>query len=228
MSNLQLRKWFTLAVIFIGMLIAYGTIRYPHIISEAGLFSLLTPLFMLLVYVVVAIRVTHQPTQAIARALKSGTLLGLVVGLIFIVTILVENFADISQQTMTASSLGFMFLIFLIFLFAGWHGTKKSNNLSWGILTSVWSAMIGVVVALIFGFIINFLFTHRMGHNLQASAEYLRSGSHDLETFTFWNTLDSAASHLLEAPIIALILGAFGSLSNLGFHQLQKKFSARN
>jgi hypothetical protein len=225
MSNLQLRQGFISAVIIIGMLIVYGTIQYPLIVSEAGLFSLLTPAFMLLVYGIVAIRVTHQPTQASSSALKSGTFFGILVGITFTVTISVENFVDIGQQAITISTLGFMLFIFLIFAYVGWHGTRESCQLPLGIITSVWSAMIGVVIALLFGFIINFLFTQRLEQNLQASAEYLQSGSHDLATFTFWNTLDSASSHLLEAPIIAVVLGIMGSLINLGFSQLQKRFS---
>ena len=127
------------------------------------------------------------------------------------------------RQVSTISTLGFMLFIFLIFAYAGWHDTNESSQLSLGIFTSVWSSMIGVVIALLFGFTINFLFTQRLEQNLQASAEYLRSSSHDLETFTFWNTLDSASSHLLEAPIIAVVLGTMGSLIRLGFNKLQKK-----
>ena len=225
MSNMRIRQGFISAIIVIGMLIGYGMLRYPLIVSEAGVLSLLTPAFILLLYGVAAIWVTHQPNQARSGALKSGTVFGLVVGITFIITISVENFAGMSGQVSTISTLGFMLLIFLIFAVAGWHSTQQSSQLSLGILASVWSSMIGVVIALLFGFTINFLFTQRLEQNLQASAEYLRSGSHDLETFTFWNTLDSASSHLLEAPIIAVVLGTLGSLISLGFSQLQKKFA---
>ena len=223
MSSMQIRRGFILTIIVIGMLIGYGMLRYPLIVNEAGVLSLLTPAFLLLLYGVVAIIVTHKPGQARSNALKSGTVFGLLVGLTFIVTISVENFVDMDRQVSTISTLGFMLFIFLIFAYAGWHGTNESSQLSLGIFTSVWSSMIGVVIALLFGFTINFLFTQRLEQNLQASAEYLRSGSHDLETFTFWNTLDSASSHLLEAPIIAVVLGTLGSLIRLGFNKLQKK-----
>jgi hypothetical protein len=224
MRNARLQQGFILGIIVIGILIGYGILQYPLIVSEAGVLSLLAPVFMLLLYGVFAIRATHEPSQARSSALKSGTVFGLLVGLTFIVTISVENFVDMNRQVSTISTLGFMFLIFLIFAYAGWHGTNESSQLSLGIFTSVWSAMIGVVIALLFGFAINFLFTQRLEQNLQASAEFLRSGSRDLETFTFWNTLDSAFSHLLEAPIIAVVLGILGSLSRLGISQLQKKF----
>ena len=85
--------------------------------------------------------------------------------------------------------------------------------------------MCGVVIALLFGFAINFLFGQVLEQNLQTSAEYLRSGSHDIKTFTFWNTLDSASSHLLEAPILALVFGTGGSLLELGLSRLGKRLT---
>jgi TRAP-type C4-dicarboxylate transport system permease small subunit len=226
MSNARLRQGFITAVIVIGILIVYGILRYPLIVSEAGLLSLLAPAFMLLLYGVVAITITHQPSQASSDALKSGTTtFGLLVGITFVATILVENFVDLRGQASTISTLGLMLLIFFLFAYTGWHGTNKSSQLSVGIFASIWSAMIGVVIALLFGFVINFLFTQRLEQNLQASAEYLRSGSHDLETFTFWNTLDSAFSHLVEAPIIAAVLGTLGSLIRMGSNQFRSKFT---
>ena len=117
MSSMQIRRGFILTIIVIGMLIGYGMLRYPLIVNEAGVLSLLTPAFLLLLYGVVAIMVTHKPGQARSNALNSGTVFGLVVGLTFIITIAVENFADMSRQVSTISTLGFMLLIFLIFSF---------------------------------------------------------------------------------------------------------------
>ena len=203
-------------------------LRYPLIIGEAGVSSVLAPVLLLLLYGVAAIGCTYRPSQAHSVALRSGTTFGLLVGIAFVITISVENFVSLSSQISTISTLAFMLLIFLSFALAGWHGAKNSGQLRWGIFESIWSAMIGVLITLIFGFAINFLFTQRLEQYLQASAEYIRSGSHDLETFTFWNTLDSASSHLLEVPIIAAVLGTLGSLTGLGFSQLRKKFAGNH
>ncbi len=225
LSDARLRQGFISAIILIAALIGYGMLRYPLIISETGAWSVFAPAFMLLLYGVAAVWGTHRPSQARNRALKCGTAFGLVVGATFIVTISVENFVNLNGQGSTISTIGFMLLIFLLFALAGWRSATNSGQLRLGIFASVWSAMIGVLIALLFGFAINFLFTQRLEQNLQVSAEYLRSGSHDLETFTFWNTLDSASSHLLEAPIIAAVWGTLGSLTSLGFSQLREKFA---
>jgi hypothetical protein len=148
---MQIRQGFILAIIVIGMLIGYGMLRYPLIVREAGLLSLLAPALMLLLYGVVAITITHQPSQARSDALKSGTAFGLLVGITFVTTIFVENFVDMSGQISTISTLGFMLLIFLTFAYTGWHATNRSNQLSLGILASVWSSMIGVGIALLRG-----------------------------------------------------------------------------
>jgi hypothetical protein len=215
MRTARLRQGFVSALILIIALIGYGMVRYPLIVSEAGVSSIFLPVFMLLLYGVAAVWFTHRPGQAHVAALRTGTAYGLVVGVTFIITISVENFVDIIGQVGTISTLGFMLLIFLLFALAGRRGGKDSGQLRWGIFASVWSAMIGVLIALLFGFAINFLFAPRLEQNLQASAEYVRSGSHDLATFTFWNTLESASSHLLEAPVIAAIFGSLGSLIGL-------------
>lgn len=44
----------------------------------------------------------------------------------------------------------------------------------------------------------------------------------DLTTFTFFNTLDSASSHLLEAPILAAIFGTLGALLGKRINRFQK------
>ena len=224
MSNLRLRQGFIFVIIIIIVFIGYGLLQYPLIIGESGVSSILFPVFMLLLYGVAAVWGTYRPSQAHNDALMSGTAFGLAVGAIFIITITTENFVNVSSQIISISTLGFMLIIFLLFASAGWHGAKKSGQMRLGVFTSVWSAITGVLIALIFGFAINFLFTQRLEQNLQTSAEYFRSGSHDLETFTFWNTLDSASSHLFEVPIIAAVLGTLGSLISLGFSQLRKIF----
>ena len=66
---MQIRRGFILTIIVIGMLIGYGMLRYPLIVNEAGVLSLLTPAFLLLLYGVVAIMVTHKPGQARSNAL---------------------------------------------------------------------------------------------------------------------------------------------------------------
>ena len=106
MRTARLRQGFVSAVILIIALNGFGMVRYPLIVSEAGLSSVFLPAFMLLLYGVAAVWFTHRPGQAHVAALRTGTAYGLVVGVTFIVTISVENFVDIIGKASTISTLG--------------------------------------------------------------------------------------------------------------------------
>ena len=227
-DSARLRQGLVSSVFLVIALIGYAILRYPLIISEGGVGSVALPVFMLLLYGIAAVWGTQRPSQPRNLALRDGTGFGLVIGATFIANISVENFIDMSGQISTFSTLGFMLLIFLLFALAGWRGSKDSGQVRLGIFASAWSALIGVLMALLFGFMVNYLFTQRLEQNLQASAEYARSGISDLETFTFYNTLDSAATHLLEVPIIAAVFGTLGSLIGQGLAKLRGKFTDRD
>jgi hypothetical protein len=225
MSISHLRQGIVSAVVLIAAFIGYGILRYPLLISQAGASSVLFPLGMLLLYGIAAVGRTYQPRLLLGNAFQSGTTFGLLVGGLFIVDISAENFVDLKAPPSTILTLGFMFIIFILFVLAGWRGARDSGEVRLGLFAAIWSAVIGVLIALIFGLVINFIFLHRLEQNLLTSAEYARSTIHDLGTFTFWNTLDSASSHLFEAPIIAAVMGALGSLISLGQNRLRKNSS---
>lgn len=207
--------------------IGYGMLHYPHILHEGGVTSVALPLALLLLYAGAAVWGTHQPSHARSVALRDGTLVGLVIGLVFIADIAVENFIAMNSQVSTTATFSFMLLIFLLFAGAGWRGATDAGQVRLGIVASMWSALIGVLIALLFGFAVNFVFPHQLEQNLQASAEFVRSGMYDLATFTFYNTLDSASSHLLEAPLIAAVCGAIGSLVGVGMTHRRARSAAR-
>ena len=58
MSNSRLQQGFISAIILIAIFIGYGLLRYPLIIEEAGMASILVPVFMLLIYGVAAVWAT--------------------------------------------------------------------------------------------------------------------------------------------------------------------------
>ena len=218
-----LRRTIAAGVVLILALIGFGMLRYPRILSEGGAASIVAPIGLLLLYGAAALWGTRWFSQAHNVALLNGTVFGLAIGVVFVVMIAIENFIAMPTEFNPIVTLGLMLLIFLLFAGAGARGATHTGQVRFGILASVWSAMIGVLIALVFGFAVNFLFTQRLEQNLQASAEYARSGMHDLTTFTFYNTLDSAASHLIQAPIIAAVFGAVGSLIGTGLAKLRRK-----
>jgi len=199
-------------------LIGVGLLRYPSLLEAARASTAIACVALLLVYGCVGICLPINASQAVTTALWQGTAVGLLIGVIFAVDITVEDFIDMGRQASTFSTLGFMMLIFLLFGIAGARGTQKTRQLPLGILASLWSALVGVLIALLFGFTVNFFFTQRLEHIL--SSDYISSGMSDPQAFAFFNTLDSASSHLVEAPIIAGVCGTIGALVCKGISRL--------
>ena len=76
-----------------------------------------------------------------------------------------------------------------------------------------------LLIFLLFGFAVNFLFTQRLEHIL--SSDYVSSGMSDPQAFTFFHSLESASSHLMEAPLIAAVCGTIGALTMQGLISLR-------
>ncbi len=202
------------------LFVSISVVRYPVLLYPGQAGTTISVLVLLLVYGCIGVGL---PLRARSIQMKSllwrGTIMGMFVGIIFVIDITVENFLDLSQGGSTFSTLGFMALVFLAFGIAGAWGAYRTEPWFLGILSSVWSAIQGTLIALFFGFLINFLFGARLEQILVT--DYARSGMHDLRAFTFFNTMDSASSHLLEAPILAAIFGALGALISKGMHPLR-------
>lgn len=200
-------------------LMALGLIVYPMAYSVIGTKSIVITAMLLFLYAVIAVGISNVSSQKGIIALEQAWKVGLFAGLLFIGTVSLENFVDLGSTFTTISTLIFMASIFLSFGAASFLTTKKTGKFGFGILSSLITAVMSVCIALIFGFAINFLFTHRLEQNLIHSAEFTRSHVRDIRTFTMFNTFESASTHLLEAPIIAFVFGVIsGGIGKL-FHK---------
>src|SRR2546421_3563377 len=132
-------------------LIGASLFRYPSLLEAARASTAITCGVMLLLYGCVGIYLPIKANPAVTTALRIGTVSGLIIGAIFVVDLTVEDFIDLGRQASIFSTLGFMLLIFLCFGFTGAAGTQKNRHLSLGILASLWSALLGVLIALLFG-----------------------------------------------------------------------------
>ncbi len=203
------------------MLIALSLMQYPSLLDAGRASTVIACVVLLLLYGCVGIGLPLQASQPMLTALWQGTGFGLLVGVLFVADIAVEYFLNMSSQLSTLSTFGFMGLIFLLFVLAGARGTQRTGQFLLGSLTSIWSAMLGVLIAVLFGFAVNFFFIQRLEHIL--ASDYVSSGMRDIRAFTFFNSLDSASSHLLEGPILAAVLGTISALTIKGLMSLRGK-----
>ena len=145
------------------------------------------------------------------RFSKNG---GLWIGFLFIVNISIEEFIDWPTKTLsTASTLIMMFLIFISFSIISAFKTFRTQNIAKGIKSSFISAILGTMIALCFGFLIDYLFSGRMVNALKNYPGY--NEFRNPVAFTFFNSFSNASSHLMVVPFVSLCMGVLGGLCAL-------------
>lgn len=192
-------------------LIGGGLHTYPAAFlgggPEAGPTSVMLALGLLIVYVAAGGVAGRAARLHFTVAVGEGTRVGAVIGGVWLVSHTVEVFTD---GTTLPSSL-FLGTVFLLFGVAGFVGARRAGRIGVGVLAAVWAAMSSSLLLVIYGFLLAYLFMSRMAA-IEAT-DLARSGMHEAAAFTVANTIFSAGSHLLEAPVIAAGLGMIGSLA---------------
>jgi hypothetical protein len=187
-------------------------IEYPSVFEKSKL-TVITVFVAVIIYVIVWIYLKPDKFS------RNG---GLTIGLLFIINISIEEF--ISWQSKTGSlvsTLIMMFLIFITFSFISAIKAINTGSIKPGLKSSFVSALLGTIIALCFGFLINYLFPHRMVFVLRGYPGYTDFANP--RAFTFFNAFDNASNHVIIAPIISILMGSIGALIPLSILRLRKR-----
>jgi hypothetical protein len=210
----SLRRWL---LVLIGCdlgLVALRAATYPAFFSMPGALSyLIAPVGVLVIYAVVvvtlpflAVRFPGAPT-----AVRVGTVAGLVGGALDIASNTLESLLTLPQPIVALATLVAMLGLFLAFGVAGFLGSRGAGSFLLGVGAAVWSAVVAIVIAVTFGFLLVNTALPKLAHDELGDPDYVRSGWTDVRAFAIANTFDAGVTHLVEAPIIATALGAVGS-----------------
>ncbi len=211
----QPRTLLFLAISLNLLLIAGRTLLYSPLWSQPGALTyLLEPVVLLLVYAVITVWLTAVITADRSRALFYGSVIGIVTGALWIINLTLETFADLSAPGLLATA---PFLLGGVALWgaAGFRAAQRTGSMSSGIVAAVWSAMICVLMTVVFGLLLTYTSLPHLAQQLVADPDYLRSHWRDLRAFAIANSFDSAFSHLLGGLLIGVIVGAVGGCLGL-------------
>jgi hypothetical protein len=188
-------------------MIGFSVAQYPAFFSQPAAPTLVVESVSILVcYAVAAVwlRRTRGPNwDAIVR---SATLFGLLGGTVEALNIGIENGIPVAIHT-PALPIAFMFTIFASWGVAGFRTARSLNSTRAGVLTAVSSAGICMLIAVTAGFVIEFFAARPEPAYISTWAEFKRSGWTDARAFGLANTLDSEFTHLVIAPVVALVFG---------------------
>lgn len=201
-----------LPIFLLVALMTTALINYPIIFNKAKE-------TVVIVFVAIAVYIVIWTFIKPDSFSKNG---GLWIGFLFVVNISIEEFINWQTKTSTlVSTLTMMFLIFISFSIISALKTLQTQNILKGIKSSFISALLGTIIALCFGFLIDYLFSDRMVYVLKNYPGY-NDYSNPI-AFTFFNSFDNASNHVIIAPIVSIIMGALGGAVALLILRFRKR-----
>ena len=213
MKNKRVNIFYIVAPIILLMAtMIVSLIDYPSVFEKSK-WTVITVFAAVIIYIILWIYLTPD------RFSVNG---GFIIGLLFIISISIEEF--ISWQSKTGSlvsTLTMMFLIFISFSIISAIKTIKTESFKSGLKSSFVSALLGTIIALSFGFLINYLFPERMVLVLKGYPGY--TDFSNPRAFTFFNAFDNASNHVIIAPIISIIMGSIGGWTALTILKLRTR-----
>jgi len=213
MGNKRVNIFYIVAPIILLMAtMIVSLIDYPSVFEKSK-WTVITVFAAVIIYIILWIYLTPD------RFSVNG---GFIIGLLFIISISIEEF--ISWQSKTGSlvsTLTMMFLIFISFSIISAIKTIKTESFKSGLKSSFVSALLGTIIALSFGFLINYLFPERMVLVLKGYPGY--TDFSNPRAFTFFNAFDNASNHVIIAPIISIIMGSIGGWTALTILKLRTR-----
>ncbi len=189
----------------------------PFLAQRNSLTYVVEPVAPLLVYAGVVFAVTTGPGPRRRVALRTGVLVGVVTGALWIVNLTLETFANLPSGAGFLASAPFLLGAFALWGAAGGRSAWQTGSLRLGALAALWAALICVLMTITVGFVLAYTSLPRLAQALATDPDYLRSGWRDLRAFAIANQFDAAASHLLIAPVVAVIVGLVGGLISTGW-----------
>jgi hypothetical protein len=190
----------------------FAIARYSALFEQHSAFVYVLELYgILLLYAVLTVYLVTVRGGAWNTILTNATVFGLITGALEMVDIGLENLAPATAHR-PAVSISFMAIAFLLWGIAGARTVRSGNSIRAGVATAILSAGICMLLAVTAGFIVEFFIAPPDPVAVSMWAEYRRSGWTDAHAFGLANTLDSAFTHLIIAPIVAMVFGGIGSL----------------
>ncbi len=213
LENLTLQTIKQITVGMVILLIAMTLIAvyyYPENIGKYGLTSFIWTISLLIIYLIFCIRIPAMGLKTnFSVALQEGAKVGTLAGVLWIVHVTIEYFVFIPKGINGSITLGFMGILFIAFGVSAYRTMNRTQHIAASLLSGVWCAMLSILVLFVYGFIINFLFMKHLISILQFDEEFKMSRM-PIASYTIHNTLESGGTHLLIAPIIAVIFSLLG------------------
>ena len=213
---------------FIGIavvisLLLYSLLLFPESLEHGEYTNFLITATALLVYGLISFWVYRTKPEPLRLSLSQGARLGVLLGVIEIINHSLETFASLDQSISAILGVSMWGLMFLVFGSVGSAIYKRFSSFRLSIISSIWCALVSTVMILLFGFLTSLIFMSRYEEIL--NGDFIQSGLSNPKAFVILNTINSAASHVILAPLTAVLFGFGGGLAFKILGSIQKKIA---
>jgi hypothetical protein len=208
-----LRTTLLLVIAFNLVMVGIRVFLDPQLLGmPGGLQSALEPAALLTLAALIVTWATRGDSRVAQAIVREGTAVGLVSGTLEVVHITLENYGHFNARVESISTGGFMLGLLLLWCIAGYRVTRSTADLGAGPLAGSWSALVGMLMAMTYGFSQLFWGLTRLERRNVGSPDFLRSGWTDLHTFTIADVFEAGFKVLLIGPVAGAVLGGLGAL----------------
>lgn len=211
--RLSARRFLLASIALSLAMVAVGTILHPQVLRmPGGAAAVLQPTVLLLLCVPLVTWATGDGSPKRVAALRIGTAIGLCCGVLEIVHIGVEGFANLGARAQTISTGGFTLGLLLLWGTAGFLAVRHRPGSAPGWLAGGWSAVVGMLMAVTYGFSQLYWALSRLERQNVGSPDLIRSGWADLRAFTIADLFEAGFKILVIGPILGAVFGGLGGL----------------
>jgi hypothetical protein len=187
-------------------LAAISVTRHPSAIQGTGNRIFWLDLALLLIYGAAGIWGRYQSSATLDVAIRLGTMTGFLLGAVLVANHVTELFVPTRNFSLV---IGPVFLAFALLAATGSAAMKCTSSLWLAAVAGVWCAMVGTLILLCVGLVLNLTCEDRC--ELWLRQAFAASEMKDPGGFLIRNTLEAASEGLVRMPIIALLLSLTGA-----------------
>ena len=190
-------------ILFSATAAAFALASYPAFFLQPGSRALVCWLALIFaVYSFLAVRITLQTDDRWREIRTTALLFGTITGCMEIAGIVTENYTQITSPVLPIT---LMLTVFTLWGIAGFRVSRRLASIRSGLFAAAIAAGVCMLIAVAAGFLIEFSLHPPAPDSVQSWAEYKRRGWTDPHAFAIANTLESAMTHLVVAPVVALV-----------------------
>jgi hypothetical protein len=187
------------------VLLIWSAWRFQESLSN-GLFIFIGAVAALIAYWAVTEWVRRASSYALQPAMSSGVKIGSLIGVLAIISHVVEVFSRLRAAVPAILGVGMWGVMFLGFGSASSMSYSRIRSMGPSLFASVWSALLSSSATVFFALAVGLSFMTRM--QVVLAGEFAASGMRDSPAAVVRNLFDGAFMHLVAAPLLSVVVGA--------------------